>query len=499
MNFPRVMNEAGRELPCPHPPQPGQRLTTWLASNGHTLNTRCGGRGLCRGCEVRRADDGTVFKACQSPVEELDEIIVPTSSLHDRGLTGVTAFDLDPDVLPAGTGITAGIALDIGTTTLAGALWMGTPARCMAIKTLVNPQIPLGDNVVSRIHTTLENADGADALHRVLVEEGIQPLVHALCSEADIPVDSVENITMTGNPAMLHTVAGESLSGLAAYPFRPVFLEERRCEGALLGLEECEVRLLGALGPFVGSDVAAGALGCGLLDRPGPELMIDFGTNGEILLKVDDGNYLCTATAAGPAFEGGRLRQGAAAGRGVVSGVKALHAESADLVGDGPFHGISGAAYVDVLALGVEAGRIGETGRFTKGSELSLAPGLSVTEADVAELIQAKAAIQAGTMTLLELAGLEVEDLKRVTIAGGFGYHLHPGHAAAIGLIPPVAADRVFPVGNASLGGASLALLYPDFTGRYQDLMNRCKAIELNQVDTFEDNYIDAMFLQPSE
>jgi len=166
-------------------------------------------------------------------------------------------------------------------------------------------------------------------------------------------------------------------------------------------------------------------------------------------------------------------------------------------VGEGPFHGISGAAYVDVLALGVEAGRIGVSGRFPEGSEIVLAPGLGVTEADVAELIQAKAAIQAGTMTLLERAGLEVEDLKRVAIAGGFGYHLHPGHAAAIGLIPPVPAERVLPVGNASLGGASLALLHPDLSGMYRELIDQCEAVELNQVETFEDLFIDAMFLQP--
>jgi uncharacterized 2Fe-2S/4Fe-4S cluster protein (DUF4445 family) len=445
------------------------------------------------------ADSEFPVKACQCLAEDVDAITLPAASLHDRGLTGVTAFDLDPEMMQAETGMHAGIALDIGTTTLAGAFWTGTPARCVSLKSRSNPQISLGDNVVSRIHASLERPDGAQELHRVLIREGVLPLLQALCAEADIPLERVERITMTGNPAMLHTAAGESLSGLASYPFRPVFLQERRCDADLLGLKQCDIRLLGGLSPFVGSDIAAGALACGLTARPGPELLIDFGTNGELLLKVDEDRYLCTATAAGPAFEGGRLRKGAAAGRGVVSGVKALHAEGAELVGEGPFHGISGAAYVDVLALGVEAERIGLTGRFPGGGELALAPDLCVTEADVAELIQAKAAIQAGYVTLLEQAGLEAEDLKRVTIAGGFGYHLHPGHAVSIGLIPPVPETSVFPVGNASLGGASLGLFDPGFFEKYQHLADRCEAIELNQIGSFEDHYIDAMLLGPAE
>jgi len=238
--------------------------------------------------------------------------------------------------------------------------------------------------------------------------------------------------------------------------------------------------------------VLAGALACGCLDAEPPSLLIDFGTNGEILLRTRDGIW-ATATAAGPAFEGGRLQCGAAAGPGVVSRFSKLE----ELSGGHAGHAISGAAYVDALALAHKAGWLSDSGRFQQIRGITPAPGVVITEADIAEILQAKAAIQAGWTTLCECAGVSPRDLRHVYIAGGFGYHLTPAHAQAIGLIPPVSPDRIHLVGNASLAGATLALLSANALPRMETLRAGAHLIELNQIASFEDHYIDSLEMSP--
>jgi len=497
---PVVFSESGVELPVKRPPREEESLSDWLAEQGIPLNTRCGKRELCGGCRVEVGAARERVRACQMAAVACEQVWIPRSSRFDRSLTGVSLFDLDPGVVPADVHVACGIAVDVGTTTLAAALWQGTPPACVATASLPNPQIPQGDNVVSRIQFSLERPDGPQLLHETLWKEGILPLMQTVCRSAGLDPETVENVVITGNPAMLHTVAGSSLKGLALYPFHPDFLSQKQMSGADVGLcDEVEIRLLASLGPFVGSDVSAGALASGMLIEEGPGLLIDFGTNGEILLKSGS-EYLATATAAGPAFEGGRLTSGAAAGPGVISRFAAAGISGLEAQGPGtPYHGISGAAYVDYMALGISQGWLGSNGRFLDGAQGCPVEGVEVTEADLAELIQAKAAIQGGWMTLLEEKGIEAEDLSWVRVAGGFGYHLNPKHAMAIGLLPPLPPERIRIVGNASLGGASLGLLSPETMRQLDDLHAATQYVELNQTDGFEDNYIDAMMLEPAE
>ncbi len=522
---PIVRDADGCVLVCEADWSGGRSLADWLADCGHPLNTRCGGRGLCHGCEVLVAADENgrlaTIKACQTPVDALPGIVVniPRGSLHDRSITGVSVFDIaapgmaTESALPDGC---AGVSLDIGTTTLAVAVWAGSPLKCLGTASAPNPQARFGDNVVSRIQFSLDHPDGDLRLHRILLDEGIGPLIRSTCRAVGLDPGRICKAAAAGNPAMLHTLAGEPLEGLATFPFRPRFLDERRMRGGIPGLRgDVELLLLGSLGPFVGADIAAGALACGLLDAPAPSLLIDFGTNGEILLKTRDG-FLATATAAGPAFEGGRLACGAMAGKGVISGINGWNAATGKWEVRGVnarqerFHGIAGAAYVDFLAVAVEAGMVNGSGRLQAGHaaveeaedgdgwgrrRIVLADEAYVTEADIAELIQAKAAIQAGWATLLDEADVGVGDLQMVFIAGGFGYHLTPRCAAAIGLLPDVEPHKFRLVGNSSLGGASLALLGGASSERISALREEVRLVELNKTKSFEDHYIDAMVL----
>lgn len=513
----RILVEVpGREvtrLECSH----GEKLSDCLGKNGFALNTRCGARGLCRGCQVDVAggDVTRTLRSCQTRVDALMpgcRIHIPEASLQDDSLHGVDAFEIrvEPGGFRPRKGL--GLAIDIGTTTVAMALWDLEEGACLATATGANRQIRHGDNVLSRICFSLEKEGGVAALQQALVRDTLQPLLHEVCHRAGVGAASIAEARAAGNPAMLHTLSGDSLQGLSRFPFQPVWLGEKSFSSGELGWKgvDFSIHCLPGLGPFVGADIVAGALAAGLLEPGPPALLIDFGTNGEILLRTREG-FLATATAAGPAFEGGRLNCGTPARRGAVSSLARNNGSwLIDYVGNRPEvpKGLSGAAYIDFIALGFREGWINEFGRLDArhpavvekeldgGVErcAELGEGLFVTEADVAELLQAKAAIGGGVATLMEMADLETADLSRVLVAGGFGYHLNPVHARTIGLLPNVEFETIDLIGNASLGGASLSLMYP---GRFplQPLLHACRIVELNQVASFQDHFTDSLML----
>lgn len=492
------------------PKERSEALSTWLERQHLPLNTRCGERGLCRGCLVQV--NGKELQACQIESGAVESITIPDNSFRDNRLNGVSSFEIGAHryALRLRTGI--GLAIDIGTTTVAAALWDLQSGKCLANSSLANEQRRFGDNVLSRIDHAVSLGGASPALQSALVAETIEPLIHTLCATASIEPEQITEAFVAGNTVMLHSFVGASLRGFASYPFRPEFLERQMLNSHELGFH-CDFKvILGtSLGPFVGADITLGALASGILEQKGPALLIDFGTNGEILLKTRAG-YLATATAAGPAFEGGRLNCGAIAGTGVISSMEfcdgswkvCLTEESTDRI-----TGISGAAYIDFMAQARTAGIINRMGRFDTDHpavecfereeetqrRVKISGALYVSEADVAELIQAKAAISAGVMTLLEVAQIEPEDLQTIYIAGGFGYHLNIAHAMALGMLPDAPGDKVHVIGNSSLGGASLALQSTVDT-ELDALCKNCQIIELNQIDCFEDHFIDSMPLE---
>jgi len=499
-----------------------QTLSDFLEGKGYGLNTRCGGRGLCRGCQVGCNDSETTrtLRSCQTSVDALPEapvdLEIPHRSWHDHTLYGVSCFDIRIEALTIGqdrSGLE--LAIDIGTTTLAGALWDLSTGQCLADASIANPQRKYGDNVLSRISYSIDRSNGLQKLQRALVDDGLAKLIQVLCLQARTPITSIQQATLAGNPIMLHTLVGASLAGLSTYPFKPEFLGQRTIQGESIGLKpSIPIKLLPALGPFVGADITAGALASGMLATSGPTLLIDFGTNGEIILKHDGGTF-ATATAAGPAFEGGRLSCGASARAGVVSSFEynEAHWDYQLCAGDrGTVKGISGAAYIDFLALGLESGLLNPFGRFDvnhpdvsehtvdgEGERIvRFSESLWISEPDVAEILQAKAAIGAGVQVLLELAQIDASDLETVFVAGGFGYHLNPKHAIAIGLLPDVPLERIDTIGNASLGGASL-LVQADYSKTIEALCQSCEIVELNQVPSFSEHYTDSLLLEEIE
>ena len=497
-------------------------LLEFLVQNRHPLNSRCGGRGVCRGClvELKTGPTSNFLRSCQISAnglpDSLNALHIPAASWQDYSLHGISQFEILLPVRNLHPRSGFGLAIDIGTTTVAACLWDLQDLTCRNTASRSNRQARYGDNVLSRISYSIDNAEGPKHLQEALLKQSLRPMILDMARESGIRMNDIGEATVSGNPIMLHTFLGLPLKGFSSYPFAPEFLDTRICKANQLGWrEDMKFQLLPGLGPFVGADIAAGALAAGFLDADPPVLLIDFGTNGEMILKHASG-YFATATAVGPAFEGGRLQCGAAARDGVIA---TLQWNESDWIHSlcGNNHeaeviGISGAAYIDFLAVARSHGILNAFGRFKENAPGVFAPDAPedsgkriifennqyISETDIAELIQAKAAIAGGVATLLELANLKPEDLKAIYVAGGFGYYLNSTHARTIGLLPDLPDNRIHVIGNASLGGASLLLQAPDYT-LFHELIQNTEIIELNQTKNFEDHFTDALMLEPME
>jgi uncharacterized 2Fe-2S/4Fe-4S cluster protein (DUF4445 family) len=244
-------------------------------------------------------------------------------------------------------------------------------------------------------------------------------------------------------------------------------------------------------------------------------LLVDVGTNGEIVLKQGR-RFLACATAAGPAFEGAGLTNGVRAGQGAISHIqldpKTLEPEL-QVIGDGPPIGLCGTAYVDFIAQGRKCGLIGATGRFadrfaehprlgkrthSRGFELvRLADdkAIEITEADIASLLQAKAAIAAGIVCLLRRVGLSSQDVATLYLAGGFGFHMNVDNVICCGLLPGFRREQIDLVGNSSLAGAYLALMDSGVLAEMKHIAEWMEIVELNLEPDFESIYIDQLEL----
>ena len=516
-------------------------LSELLAHRGHPLNTRCGGRGLCGGCEIglragtlQRTSDGAAvtpaagdrLRSCQLRLAEGGDttVTVPARSLlkHEPAIVSEFKINVPWASDPLDPAARIGAAVDVGTTTVALLLADLTTGRVLAEASAFNAQISFGEDVLTRIQLCYQNPAGLRQLQHAVTAGTIQPLLAEACKAAGIGAHEVGGMTVAGNTTMQHLLAGVDPSPLGVHPFTPVFLEHRIYAPAALGLAfggaEAKVHLLPGPAAYVGADLAAGIVATGMLYDEGPALLVDVGTNGEIIAKVGDRLVGC-ATAAGPAFEGAGLSSGTRGVRGAIERITLRDdpfAAELGVIGGGtrPI-GICGSAYVDFLWEGRRRGIVQDNGRFAAdfiaragplvqadeyGRKLQLhARGASgpvwISEVDIARLLQAKAAIAAGINTLLGLLGVAATDVKTLYLAGGFGMHLSLGHAIGCGLLPGFTPAQIQVVGNTSLGGAFLALNDRSLLAEMEAACTRLESIELNLQPGFEDAYIDQLML----
>ena len=521
----------------------GRSLADTLAANGLPLNTRCGQRGLCRGCEVELREGslviegGTVgapatIKACRARVAGDAAIHLPSRSrIEHKPQVGETFEIAVPyahqPLFPfvPGQRDTA-FAVDVGTTTVVVLLVDLVTGDVLSRAGAFNEQIRFGDNVVTRIEAA-RNPEALVAMQRAIVTKTIEPLLRRACDLAGRGLDRIAGGAIAGNTTMLHLLVGEDPTPLGIAPFTPRFIAGRQVLAREINLiadglaPGTPIQLLPGIAAYIGADITAGLFASGMVFDESPSLLVDIGTNGEIVLQSGGKLFGC-ATAAGPAFEGCGLRCGTRAREGAVSDLWMTldpFQLAAETIGNVPLaqaNGLCGSAYVDFLATARSSGLLSLTGRFEVSAwdnipsqfrhvedgerALRMADGngagaLRVSEVDVALLLQAKAAIGAGIEILLETAGIRAADLGRVYLAGGFGMHLNVAHAIAIGLLPGFREEQVRVVGNTSLAGALLALVDRTTLDEMENLRNQVEVIELNLADGFEDRYVDHLML----
>jgi uncharacterized 2Fe-2S/4Fe-4S cluster protein (DUF4445 family) len=403
-----------------------------------------------------------------------------------------------------------GVAVDVGTTTVALHLIdMETGARLATVGE-VNAQSPYGADVTSRIRYSKEN--GHELLTR-LGREQISSMINEACVNAKVQTVDIEYITIAANTIMQHLIADYSPVDMGVAPFTPMSLfgEELPVWDGLPVSENAKIYYTPAISAYVGGDITAGLFAAGFEDLTGPAIFLDIGTNGEIVLKHNN-TYYCCATAAGPAFEGAEITMGMAAVDGAIDHVNKTGdgslscSEAGDnprgedgslsysVIGGGVATGICGSGLLDLLAVLLDTGEVDETGRLLdKTGNRALTDEVYVTAGDIRQLQLAKAAIAAGIEVLMHFAGVSVNDIKLLALAGGFGSYMDLRSAARIGLFPKELLPVAKAFGNTAGEGAALALCSKDTRKQLKSIQARCEYIELSTMTFFNDKFVDHM------
>lgn len=463
-----------------------------LALGGEQLHAPCGGNGTCRRCKVRvsglcRDMEGNV--RLYADEEVLACRVYPAGELTvETGSTGGEQVRTDAiDIPPVGEGL--GLAVDIGTTTVAAYLYDLKSGKCIAQRGAMNAQRSFGSDVISRIGYA-SRPEGLEAL-----TGAIRGQIAALAKEMCGDLSKISYVSLAGNTVMEHLLAGLSPESIGVAPFRPLSLfgEEFSAEEILPGFD-CPVYICPSVAGYVGGDITAGLLACGADKAEQTLLFIDIGTNGEMALG-DKNGYISCATAAGPAFEGAEIECGSPARSGAINQVETDL--SFAVMGGGQAESICGSGLIDAVAALLYQEELDETGRLEQ-EKYFFSEKVYLSGVDIRQLQLAKAAVRAGIETLLDKTGKSYEDISRVLIAGGFGAYMRIKSACAIGLLPPALADRISHVGNSAGKGAALCL-HPEMRERLAALWKSCGYLELSSSADFNDNYIEAMMFEEWE
>lgn len=471
----------------------------------------CGGRGRCKGCKIRVLSGALPVtpedENCLSPAElgtgwRLACRATAAKNLQIELAQWEAAILSDNSTFPFKPRPGLGVAVDLGTTTIVAQLLELQTGRVLGVRSALNRQAKHGADIMSRIEFAL--APQGQAVLENLIRGQVGDLINELLFAPRLrsptsPVvadNSIETVIVVGNTVMHHLFSGISVEPLSHYPFESSALGLQTFSNKTLGWElpgNPKVYFLPCLGGFVGSDLLAGILATRVPERDLPVLLIDLGTNGEIVLGNRE-RILCAATAAGPAFEGARISMGMRAATGAISEVRLADGRMhCHVLGNTPPRGVCGSGLVDAVAAGLELGSIRPNGRLAKGDSLELSSPVSLTQRDIRELQLAKGAIAAGVRLLLDLWGTSQDQIGQIFLAGAFGNYINQSNARRIGLFK-FPSESVVAAGNTALLGAKLALFElaeTDLT--YPSLIARTTHISLSQLPSFQDVYAQEM------
>jgi len=483
---------------------PGESLLAHALRGGAPLLSPCGGENRCGKCRVLVSggtrggeDPGTLTRAeiaagirlacrCFPTEGNVSVTILPGSRparlaayLDGKDLAGDEPFL--PLSRPVSGGAPLGVALDLGTSTLAAALVDLSDGTVLSRATADNPQMACGEDLVSRVVFAEETTGGFELLRGRLLS-GVDGLVRRLLEASPVPGEITDVVT-AGNTVLSHFLYGLSPSAIRRPPYQPVRKEYPAVPGETLGTgpptARAMWRIFPSLGGFVGGDVVADILASGMHRQEEVSLLFDVGTNGEVVLGNRDWRIACSSSA-GPAFEGGEVGCGMRAYPGAIEAVRIEPGTAATewtTIGRVRPAGLCGSGILDLCAELFRAGIVDRAGRFTsrgggrrrpteRGEAFVVVPGgesatgrdVVFCESDLKSVLRTKAALCAAAEALLAAVGLPRKAVARVYVAGGFGNFLDLRSALTIGLFPPIPLARFVPLGNASLAGALGAL-----------------------------------------
>lgn len=498
--------------------QIGQDIIQIPAEFGHTLlellqgqkgvsfSAPCGGQGKCGKCTVRLGDGRTVL-ACQTLAEDGMTVIVPEEQGQQVMLQG-SSGKVTPDADLEGYGI----ACDIGTTTVVCHLLELKQGRRLATAGEANRQQAFGADVISRIRASEEGH--LEELAN-LIRGQLSDMIRDVCKQAGIGPDQIRSMTVAANTTMCHLLTGLDPSGIGRAPFVPKSYFGTEVPSKVLNLPfDGPVYIAPAVSGYVGGDITSDLVAVEIQRKQKPVLLIDVGTNGEMVLGCGD-KLLCCSTAAGPAFEGAQIRFGMTAKTGAIHAVEYRDGRVVcSVLGGGEAVGICGSGLIDAIAVMLDLGALDETGRILDPEEdddipeaaqpwlfldenedpaFRLTDQVWVTQSDVRKVQLGKGAIAAGEQVLINTYGVGYDEIGALYLAGGFGSYIRPASAARIGMIPQELLPVTAAAGNTAAEGACMALLSRQVRAKLSQLHHQMQYIELSGKEEFNQAYMEAM------
>ena len=468
----------------------GSNLMEALRSAGLQPEAPCGGKGTCGKCKVLW--NGEEVLSCHTVIDRDGTVVLP-----QKQNTVILTSGVSVETKAEGEH-TYVLAFDIGTTTVVAYLLDGKTGQQLAQASCLNPQGVYGADVIARIQHVITT--GTEELKKQILG-ALAELTREVAQKAEIDPTQIGLGAVVGNTAMHHLLLGIDPKPLTTPPYMPKVSEAL----ALPAKEYLPIAPAGTLRvlPNIAGFVGADTVGCMAATRFDQfeklTLMIDIGTNGEMVLGDRTGRLACS-TAAGPAFEGAKISCGM---RGAVGAVDRVWLEKGKLqyhvIGEGKAIGLCGSGLLDLVACLLELEEISPSGRM-ECKEYPLADtDVVLTQQDVREVQLAKAAIRAGIELMCQYLHRSVEQIDTVLLAGAFGNYMDPGSACRIGMIPPCLEHKIRPIGNAAGAGAKLSALSGEEFSYAQDLAENTEFLELASMPQFQDSFVDFLCFEEDE
>ena len=450
---------------------------------------------------------------------------IPDSLRENDYKVTVTIFDNKIiDIEPRNTTkLNYGLAIDIGTTTIAVYLINLNDGSQIDVISQVNNQRNYGADVISRINYTLENEYGLEELQSSIVNQ-LNELIKTISQNNYINIDNIYDIVIVGNTTMIHLLLGIDPKNIARAPYISGVIEDLQLDSRELGFDfKSNISIMPGISSYVGSDITAGILSSGILNSEEYTFLLDLGTNGEMALGNKNEIITCS-TAAGPAFEGANIKYGVGGILGAISKVDLSKDKIFETIGDKTPCGICGSGVLDMVSEMIKYSLINKTGKIfdkeicdfefqeyknltknlvkidgtkqfvitqNKNNQL-----ISFTQKDIREVQLAKAAINAGIQILIKEKNLEFSDLKYLYIGGGFGNYMNIESALQIGMIPLELKDKIKSIGNCAGSGAKMYLLSKEYRKLIIDKIQAARYIELSNKKDFQDYFVNGMMFK---